>query len=233
MATPKPDPSTRIISHMNADHHDSLVRYLEHIHAVPSRIARHATLTSISNSHLQISTTPTISAFSKNNENYVIPLEPPLKDLSQARERLVAMDHEAIKALGRDEITVKKYVPPHTGFQIAAFCTTVSIMFFFSSRRALDPTNPHGLFFPIASRFPDAFGFLARVQGKVFWSLLGVHVLECVQLDRTRLTKHSVPRGGGVWWAWIASNFIEGFTAPLRFDAYVRREKERKAAATH
>ncbi|KAI9724211.1 MAG: hypothetical protein M1828_003956 [Chrysothrix sp. TS-e1954] len=227
-----PTPETRIITHMNADHHDSLVRYLEHHHSVPSHLARHATLTSIKPTHLQISTSPSIASF-KNNQNYIVPIEPPLADLSAARERLVAMDQAAITALGRSEVTVKVYAPPRTPFQIAAVCTTLSVIFFFSSRRNLDPANSGGLFYPLASRFPDAFAWFARVQGRVWWSLVGIHVLECLQLDRSRLRKHSVPRGGGVWWAWMASNFVEGFTAPLRFDAIVKREKERKARAKH
>ena len=114
----------RIITHMNTDHQDSLIRYLEHFHCVSSFSARNAHLEDITFSSLTIKS---------SGRNYTIPIKPPMTAWSEARPRVVAMDAEAVEALARSNITVKKYVKPY-GFMLVVYIACLLTFIGFSRR---------------------------------------------------------------------------------------------------
>ncbi|KAL8626103.1 hypothetical protein Q9189_008215 [Teloschistes chrysophthalmus] len=90
----------RIIKHMNTDHQDSLIRYLEHFCHLSSFSAANAKLESLTLGSLSIS--------SRLGRIHLIPIQPPMASWSEARTRFAALDGEAVKGLGRSDITVKE-----------------------------------------------------------------------------------------------------------------------------
>ena len=76
-------------------------------------------------------------------------------------------------------------------------------------------------------------GILQNFSPHLLVIVLAIHVFETGFIQQTRLRKHGVAVGSGVWFAWIASTFFEGFGSIKRFDREVRRlqraeEKEAK-----
>ncbi|KAL9620661.1 MAG: hypothetical protein Q9160_004797 [Pyrenula sp. 1 TL-2023] len=116
----------RIITHMNADHQDSLQIFLEHYCKVPSYLASDAQVDDISLSYLIIR--------SKAGRN-MVPLEPPMESYAHVRERMVEMDHAAYKGLDRSEITVTEYRLPKTLPEYAALVAALLFVYTISSRR--------------------------------------------------------------------------------------------------
>lgn len=219
-----PDPRTRILNHMNADHQDSLVRYLEHYSSLPSRTARHARLTDISLTSMTIATSRT--------SIYRIPFDPPLKDWSETRPRVVDMDAECRTSLGRDEITLKDYMLPRRGYQVAVTALCILTYLVMGRRATLAPAEGSVLK-GMSERYPAVFAWLWRVQPWALYPLLVTHVVETVVMDRTRLRRHSVPRLSGLWWKWFVSTFVEGFGAFHRVDEMIAGERKKKEKAKH
>lgn len=60
----------------------------------------------------------------------------------------------------------------------------------------------------------------------LFGLILGIHIVETVWLWKTRLSKHGVKVGSGVWWLWTLSAFFEGFGTFKRFDKEVYLAKK-------
>ncbi|KAK3173077.1 hypothetical protein OEA41_006406 [Lepraria neglecta] len=83
----------RIITHMNADHQDSLIRYLEYYAGLSSFSARNAQLTDITFDSLTIEYS--------HEQAHRIPIKPPMTAWSEARPRVVEMDMVATRGLGR------------------------------------------------------------------------------------------------------------------------------------
>lgn len=200
------------------------MRYLEFYCNVPSFLARKAHLTSMSLSAMHISTSPT--------SNYLVPLDPPLTDYSQARERVVEMDRAAVQGLGRSDITIKEYTTPSTLGLVNI--SLVALTFLLMHRRAnLEPQSPASLLKPLATHFPGFLAFLHRIQPYMFAPVLTIHIAEMLWLDLTRLSKHSVPRLSATWYKWMLGHFFEGFTSFQRFDALVFAERAKKEKRAH
>jgi len=243
---PPPDPSARILAHMNADHHDSIVRYAEHYCSLSSYTARHAHLTSISFTSLTLSTkrapatppaptTPGAQVERKSElsaHTYHIPLDPPLTSWAQARERLVGMDNTCLEALDRSPFTLGHYIPPRGLHAVLMVLTTLTFLTFFS-RALLTPNVPSRLFGTLPMMFPSMFSFFWTIQPWVFWPMLVAHLGEAVYLDRSRLRKHGVSRGGTLWWKWVVGCVFEGFGNFVRIDTWAADMQKRKDAKAH
>lgn len=67
----------------------------------------------------------------------------------------------------------------------------------------------------------------------ILWPVLVIHVAEAAYMDLGRLRRHSVARGGWLWWRWMVGAFAEGFGGFLRLDDWVRTEEERKEKQRH
>ncbi|KAK0943269.1 hypothetical protein LTR29_005253 [Friedmanniomyces endolithicus] len=120
---------SRIITHLNRDHHDSLVRYLEHYTKLSPLRANSAHLTTLDLSSLTL----TSGSGPTTTRTHHIPLTPPMASYAETRERVVAMDREARRALNRSETTVKEFLPP-TGIYAVLF-TTITFVFLAYSQR--------------------------------------------------------------------------------------------------
>ncbi|KAI9760757.1 MAG: hypothetical protein M4579_001495 [Chaenotheca gracillima] len=211
----------RIIKHMNADHKESLRRYLEFYCKIPSSIARNAQLAEFTLDHMIITSTGTRN---------IIPFDPPLSGWSEARPRVVKMDQAAIVGLGRSDITVKEYAP----LRIVDIMVVIGVLtgVTLTARRA---TLYPGTFIydNILHHLPGLVAFLRNWRSQIFYSIVGIHIAEAFYFERSRLVKYNVPRLSRLWWTWLVSNLFEGFGAFRRFDALVRKEQKAKDQAKH
>ncbi|KAH0553045.1 hypothetical protein GP486_006760 [Trichoglossum hirsutum] len=212
---------SRIIKHMNADHQDSLVRYLEHFSYLPPSLARHARIVDISLDSLTL-----VSSGIRT----VIPLDPPMANWSEARERMVKMDKAAIAGLGRSDITIKEYAPPAgRGAVIFVLCLTTLLVF--RTRRNFEPGS--WLYENLLANFPAVCSFFHTIQPWVLYPMFLLHAVEAVHFERTRLRHHSVPRWSRLWWLYVLTHFVEGVTSFWRFDRLVERKKAEKLKEKH
>ncbi|KAI9869453.1 MAG: hypothetical protein M1813_000242 [Trichoglossum hirsutum] len=212
---------TRIIKHMNADHQDSLVRYLEHFSYLPPSLARNARIIDISLDSLTL-----VSSGIRT----VIPLEPPMASWSEARERMVKMDKAAITGLGRSDITIKEYAPP-TGVGAVAFVLCLSTLLAFRTRRNFESGSL--LYDILLASFPAVASFFHTIQPWLFYPMISLHAAEAVHFERSRLGHHSVPRWSQLWWLYVLTHFVEGITSFWRFDRLVERKKAERAKEKH
>ncbi|MCJ1350067.1 MAG: hypothetical protein MMC33_000048 [Icmadophila ericetorum] len=213
----------RIINHMNADHQDSLVRYLEHWGNLSSYAASNARLEDIAFDSMTISTAKGV--------NHLITIQPPLSSWSEARPKAVAMDEEARARLKRSDITIKEYVLPNKAWQIAIMTASVLTLLAFSKQSNFLPGSL--LFDYFLKYFPRFTVFCYSIQGLVLYPMVMIHAGEAGHMAQSRLEKHSVPQYSLVWWKWVISTFAEGFGAFSRFDEIVAIEKKKRARTKH
>lgn len=219
MATPDPTKSF-IIKHMNTDHQDSLSLYLQVYNNVSASTSKTAYLSDLTLSDLLITT-------SDNNGNnvtrYTVPLTPPMKSFSETRSRVVAMHHHCLTKLGLSDITITEYRPPRGTEAIGlAFCVFVYVLF---SRRSnfVPGSMVYDRWLHLA---PSASEFCYSIQPKLFYGLLGTHILEAVAFTALqRLRPHRVPFLSRLWFAWVVSTLFEGFVAWKRFDEMVKEKR--------
>jgi hypothetical protein len=102
------DAAAKICAYMNRQHPDSLADFAQYYARLPASLASSARLTSLTTTKLTLTVTSLHGGTSAVN----IPLSPPMKSLDEARERLIAMSHEAAEGLGRSRYRVTRFVPP-------------------------------------------------------------------------------------------------------------------------
>ncbi|KAH0363578.1 hypothetical protein KCU65_g7322, partial [Aureobasidium melanogenum] len=208
----------RIITHMNADHHDSVIRYLENYHHLPGYQAYKGKISDVSFEYI---------AFECAGMNYRTPLDPPMSSFREARERLVQMDKECIEALDRSDITIKEFIAP-TGLYLVLFVIVSTTLVAFRTRTNFEP----GTF--ISAVVPKSFArFCWTIQPLIWYGMLVIHGAETWNMARGRLRKHNVNIRSRVWWLWIATTFIEGVGAYNRFDKMVQKKRAEKDKQKH
>ena len=212
----------RIITHMNKDHQDSLIRYLQYYAQLSSFSARNAHLADISFN--------TLTVLSSNGTPHAIPIKPAMTSWPEARPRVVAMDAESIAGLGGSNIAVKKYKPPR-GFMTVVFVASLLTHISFCRRTNFEPGS---VFYNVLLKsIPSFANFCRIIQPVMFWSLIVVHAGEAVWMAKSRLEKHTVRMFSRVWWMWMLSCYVEGFGSFVRFDECVQEEKARKEGMKH
>lgn len=207
----------RIITHMNADHHDSVsrysrarksvhllmkdpkvVRYLENYHHLPGYQAYQGKITDASLEYI---------AFECAGMKYRTALDPPMTSFRDARERLVQMDRECLKALDRSDITIKEYLAP-TGWYLALFILVSTVFVAFRTRGNFEAGSI------IAAIVPGSFArFCWTIQPFIWYGMLAIHGAETYHMSNGRLKKHNVNIRSQVWWLWMGTTFIEGVGA--------------------
>ncbi|KAI7529466.1 hypothetical protein KC331_g15208 [Hortaea werneckii] len=210
----------RIISHMNTDHHDSIVRYLEHFCKIPSWTADSGKMTDIDLRSMTFSC-------GGGRKTYSITLNPPMTSYRDARERAVQLDQQALAGLGRSDITVKEFVPP-TGWYAVEFAI-ISATFLAYSQRWWFAQDA------IVHQFLGS-GFAAfswAIQPYLFLGMVGIHSAEMAYFVHYRLQKHSINPRSFLFWQWMSTTFIEGMFSFRRFDALVARKREEKEKQKH
>jgi len=212
----------RIITHMNTDHQDSLIRYLEHFCHVSSFSARNAKLADITFDSLKI--------LASNGKPHTIPIKPPMTSWSEARPRVVAMDAEAVAGLNRSNITVKKFRGPK-GVMGVVFVAAAVTFVVFSKRSNFEPGAL--VYDTVMRHVPNFNKFCHTIQPLVLYPMIALHSWEAYNMDQTRLEKHSIPRFSKLWWKWIFMTFIGGIGLFKSFDSIVEEEEAKNANAKH
>ena len=75
--------------------------------------------------------------------------------------------------------------------------------------------------------------FCYKIQPYLITFMVIIHLSEATHMAITRLAKHTVPMFSQLWWKWIFSDCIEGFTALIRFDEVVNEERVKKESQKH
>jgi hypothetical protein len=203
----------RIITHMNDDHSTSLTRYLEHFCHLPSPKGAH--LEDITLGHLIISS-------NGGRARNLIPIDPPMRNYTETRERMASMDKAALEGLGKSDIEIKLYEGPR-GFMAVVFWVCLATMVVFCRRGNIMERS--AMYNAVLKYLPAAFlRFCYAVQPLVFYPMMAIHLSEAAWMARTRLKRHGVLLFGVLWWKWTLSTFVEGYGAFVRFDNAVRAE---------
>ncbi|KNG50265.1 integral membrane protein [Stemphylium lycopersici] len=212
----------RIIKHMNADHHDSIRRYLEAYASKSMFQSRSAQMVDI-NLHQMV--------FSCGGEQAVVAFDPPMKALREARERVVQMDKEALQVLGRSDIPITKFIPPyaHLG-HLWNFTQCVLAFVLLPRPQNWEPGSflyDHALYLiPWFANSVAHFGWI------VFAMMLPLHAAEGVIMAK-KLARHGCTFLDAVWWKWVGTCFVEGITSFWRLDALIEEKRQEKEAKKH
>lgn len=204
------------INHMNADHQESLSLYLQAYCSVGAGAAKTAQLQELTLSDLLISTA--------DGTRYTVPFTPPLKTLSEARARVVAMHREALTRLGLSDVKVTEYRLP-LGRDGVALLTSLALYAFFSTRSHFEP-GATGFVPSLLSE--GARRVCYSVQPFVNPGIFITHVFEAAAFSVLRLKVHRVPLFSGVWWAWMGTTLLEGVFSWRRFADVVRDTRVRQ-----
>lgn len=206
-----------IVKHMNADHADSLQLYLQAFCGITAREARDASLEDLSLSQLILRAQGT---------RYMVPVDPQMEDYSEARGRLLALRKESLEKLGRSDVTLTEYRAPR-GFQAVIFALC---LYTYASCFRRDNLLPGSFVYEnLGYKFvPDFAHFVYNIQPLLFPSVVGIHLLESALLAVKRLKPLGVPFMSGLWCAWVASIFVEGFGAFQRIGQIVKEERAKK-----
>ncbi|CAI7621613.1 unnamed protein product [Penicillium glandicola] len=199
-----------IVKHMNADHQESLVLFLQAYCGITSTQAKNAQLEQITTSNLIITA---------HGTRYSVPIEPAMKDYSEARGRMVAMHKESLKRLGRSEITLTEYIAP-SGIHAVIFGLCLLLFATCFQRNNLHPGS--ALYESLQlQHVPWLPRFVYIIQPYV----VAIHIIECVTLAVTQLKPLNVPVLSGLWWKWMASCFVEGYGSFARIKWSVKEQK--------
>ncbi|KAJ5788595.1 hypothetical protein N7457_003585 [Penicillium paradoxum] len=212
-------PKDFIIKHMNADHQDSVELFLQAYCGITAKQAKAAQLEDISLSNLIVTA---------HGTRYSVPIDPPMKDYSEARVRMVAMHKDSLKRIGRSEITLKEYRPPR-GYQAVIFGLCLFTYISCWNRSNVLPGSAVYEYFGY-KYVPNFAHFVYNIQPYLLPPFLAIHITETVVLAVTQLKPLGVPFLSGLWCKWTASCLIEGFGTFVRIKQIVKKEKAKAMA---
>lgn len=222
MAQPAPQPDdraaiqTRIKTHMNTSHRDSLSLFLQHYCNLPPSSA------SPNSTTLETLTLDSL-ILSSNNKRYHIPLHPPLSSFSfpgEIRQRMKEMHEQCLHALDLSSVKITHYRPPETAIQKLTFLVVAMTLLAFCRRSNFIPGSLFYQTFRLGY-VPNFASFCRTIQPWLLPGILAIHVGEVVWMARTRLRRHGVRRWSGLWWMWVGTCFIEGWGSFQRIDGMV------------
>jgi len=211
--------SARIVAHMNAEHQASLALYLRRFAHLP---ATHPDVCSSPVNMASISTSAMTLVATGSSREYVVPFNPPLASLADARVRLVAMDEECRQVLRLPQkqqqqqqdndmqhashpVVIREFLPP-SAIELLLW-SAVGVMMLLM------------LYLPW---LPD--GWFKTILATIWRPVLAIHVAEAVWMHYSRLHRYGVPAGSGLWWIWTVTTFVGGYGGFRRFDRLVARE---------
>ncbi|WPH04017.1 Hypothetical protein R9X50_00690100 [Acrodontium crateriforme] len=208
----------RIITHMNKDHHDSIVRYLENYEGVSSWKAYDGVMCSIDLTGMTLIC---------SGIRHRLDFSPHLTSYAEARERLVQMDQDSLKALGRSDVTVNNFPIP-TGLGALPFLVCISTFLCYSQRWWFAPGG-------IVEQFLGAgfAKFSYTIQPYLITIMVLLHGAEAIYFALNKLSKHSVNPHSPVFWLWTFTTFIEGQFAYQRFDKMIATKRAAKEKQKH
>ena len=202
----------QIIQQLNVNHKDSWITYLEYYCGLPNSMAKSAYLESLNIDYLIIDASKT---------RYFVPLDPPLKALSEIEQRLVKMDGEAIES----RVTVDEYRLPSGPYLIIFVLILAAWAMNYSGRNFI----PGAFFYEKVLRGNQSLAkFFSFTQPLTLFVMISLHSIESIWFDWSRLSKHQVKRFGLLWCLWIGSSLLEGSGPIMRFDSVVRSKIQQR-----
>ena len=169
--------------------------------------------------------------FSCGGQQAVIAFDPPMKAMREARERLVQLDKDALQTLGRSDIPITKFVPAYThATHLWNFTQCVLAMVLLPRQANWQPGSL--LYDNMLYLVPGFASFVTRIGWTVFVCMLPIHAVEVVIMAR-KLAKHGCTFMDAVWWKWVGTCFIEGFTSFFRLNALIEEKRREKDAKKH
>jgi hypothetical protein len=169
--------------------------------------------------------------FSCNGQQHIVAFDPPMKSLREARERVVQMDKEALKVLGRDDIAITRYIPPYVKLgHLWNFTQCLLSYIFLPWPSNFKPGSV--LYESLFYIFPTVSSYIAQISWIVFAIMLPIHIFETALMIK-KLAKHSLTPFDTMWWPWTASCFVEGITSFWRLDGLIEEKRKEKEAKKH
>lgn len=152
-----------------------------------------------------------------------------MEDYSETRARLKAMHEDCLKALDLSDVKITRYVPPQAFLERLTLFIIVASTLAFSRQKNFVPGSWFYSTFGLA--YVPNFAWLNRtIQPWPIVVMLVIHMGEAVWMARTRLRKHQVRRGSGLWWKWVGTCFAEGLPSFRRLDGIIRETGARERA---
>ncbi|KAF3008827.1 hypothetical protein E8E13_010730 [Curvularia kusanoi] len=225
MATPEAQDAAaklRIIKHMNADHHDSIRRYVEAYCSVSPKKSHSAQMIDIDLSQIK---------FSCGGQTSIVAFDPPMKALREARERLVQMDKDTLQILGRSDISVNQYTPPYAKLG-HLFNFTQCMLVYLLLPRGSNFRPGSVLYDNLLFMLPAFSRFVLQVRWIVLPVMLAIHIAEAFIMAR-KMNRHGLSSADATWWMWVGSSFVEGITAFWRLDKLIAEKQKAKDAKKH
>ena len=170
--------------------------------------------------------------FDCGGEQLVIPFDPPMKSLREARERVVQLDKDALQLLGRSDITITQYIPPYAYHVLHILHFTLCSLLFVILSRPSHFRPGSWLYDNVLVQVPRLNSLLSVTQPYVIAIMVVAHTVETALLAR-KLGRHGVTPLQGVWWAWVGSCCIEGGTSFQRMNWLIEEKKREKEAKKH
>ncbi|WQF81937.1 Putative hem oxygenase HugZ-like superfamily [Colletotrichum destructivum] len=222
--SPSPSPRDRIIAHMNSDHQRELSLYLRHYAGLGHSAAATPWLKDVTLEGMNI------AAGGLGGKEYHVAFDPALDSWADVRPAVVEMARVSRRALGLSDVAVTHFAPPQ-GFDVVVFG---SVAFYFVCWLTLGfvlPGTPIWSF--LQAVFPGGPRCYRWLVKAIFLPVLAIHLTECYWFHRTRLQRHGIEAGTGLWWTWIGSLFFEGVCGFMRFDAIVAAKKKENEGKSH
>lgn len=207
-----------IIKHMNADHGASLEIFLQAFNDVSRGDAHGAQMEDLGLGNLIIRA---------NGTRYSVPIDPPMKDFTETRSRMVTLHKDSLQKLGRSDVMLTKYIPPHGFLQILVF--GLCLFTYVSCFRRSNLLPGSFVYEYLGYKYvPDFAYFVYTIQPLLLSLMVAIHIFECTLLTFTKLKPHGVPVFSGLWFVWTASCFIEGAGAFQRIGQFAKEEQAKR-----
>jgi hypothetical protein len=200
-----------------SDSKTKIRRYLEVYTSKTARQSRKAQMTDIDLVKMR---------FSCGGQGSVIPFDPPLKSLRQARERLVQMDEDCLHILGDGGIFITQYVPPYAKLGHLINFSQCLLVYLLLPREA-NFTPGSLLYDNVLVHVPALADFILQIRWYLLPLMVGIHLAEASIMAK-KLSKHALTYMEPIWWLWVGSSFVEGITSFWRLNSWIEKKRAKK-----
>jgi hypothetical protein len=161
----------------------------------------------------------------------IIPFDPPMKSMREARERLVQLDQDAREALGRSDISITKFIPcyVHPGH---LFNFTTCLLTYIAFSRSSNFRPGSFLFDNVLHMAPGFATFCSAIQPYLLPIMIAIHAFETALMSR-KLKRHGLTPFDRLWWLWAGTCFVEGVTSAWRLEGHLQEKRKEKEGKKH
>lgn len=215
------DTAEAIVQHMNKDHKVSLYDYLANYANI--KLSLDNPLHNVELVDVKLDKLTLNYSDSGTLKSVVVPIQPPLKNLGEARFRFVTMAHKSADAIGRSPYRITKFVSPESTLQKIIFFYTCVFVGLVSTAKLTSLLEER-----VTAISPQLY----TLMQKAFYPVMAIHLTEYVLIVIRLLRFHRAPLR--LYIIYLISTIAAGFSSwpPLRRKskalAAQRAEFERK-----